>query len=238
MASLENCFRTTLSNFKECLTREEQDDFSFSTLEDVRKEIARIRSELKMVMVAGAKIDQLPAQTHGSTHRPHMARDALRQESALEAVMQKDHRPVPGISKEPAIGNGYLQCTSSSFNQQCLATAESYPDTQTMWYGMQAACSLEARRQPSIAQSLVRHSRTQILVENNQLDRRGEVSQKREALNCDLKVLGSLQRRYQKVSVITINWAKDKDEEGSFDAQDEVSDLRYLTRQILTLDRL
>jgi hypothetical protein len=40
----------------------------------------------------------------------------------------------------------------------------------------------------------------------------------------------NLQRRYKKVSVILIHWEKDKDEEGSFDAQDEVSDLPYSTR--------
>lgn len=48
----------------------------------------------------------------------------------------------------------------------------------------------------------------------------------------------NLQRRYQKVAVILIHWEKDEDEEGSVDAQDEVSDLLYLTRQFLTLDRL
>jgi hypothetical protein len=45
MASIEDTFRATLSNFKKRLTSKEQDDFSFSTLEDVRKEIARIQSE-------------------------------------------------------------------------------------------------------------------------------------------------------------------------------------------------
>jgi hypothetical protein len=45
MASIEDTFRATLSNFKKRLTPKEQDDFSFSTLEDVRKEIARIQSE-------------------------------------------------------------------------------------------------------------------------------------------------------------------------------------------------
>lgn len=48
----------------------------------------------------------------------------------------------------------------------------------------------------------------------------------------------NLQRRYQKVAAILIHWEKGKDEEGSVDAQDEVSDLLYLTRQFLTLDRL
>jgi hypothetical protein len=41
----------------------------------------------------------------------------------------------------------------------------------------------------------------------------------------------NLQRRYNKVSVILIHWEKDEDEEGSFDAQDEVSDLLHVTRQ-------
>jgi hypothetical protein len=158
-------------------------------------------------------------------------RDALCQESALEAVIQKDHRPVPELSKEPAIGNGRLQYTSPSFNQQCLATAESCPDTQTMRCGMQTACSLEARRQTGVVQSLVRYTPAQILVENSQLGRPGEVSQKREALNCDARFLRRLQRRYQKVSVVLVSWEKDKDEEKSFNAQDEVSDLLYLTRQ-------
>jgi hypothetical protein len=45
MASIEDTFRATLSNFKKRLTPKEQDDFSFSTLEDVRKEIASIQSE-------------------------------------------------------------------------------------------------------------------------------------------------------------------------------------------------
>jgi hypothetical protein len=45
MASIEDAFQATLSNFKKRLTPKEQDDFSFSTLEDVRKEIARIQSE-------------------------------------------------------------------------------------------------------------------------------------------------------------------------------------------------
>jgi hypothetical protein len=45
MASVEDTFRATLSSFKKRLTSKEQDDFSFSTLEDVRKEIARIQSE-------------------------------------------------------------------------------------------------------------------------------------------------------------------------------------------------
>ena len=37
----------------------------------------------------------------------------------------------------------------------------------------------------------------------------------------------NLQRRYQKVSVIMIHWEKDKDEEGSVDAQDEVGGHLY-----------
>ena len=45
MASIEDTFRATLSDFKKRLTAKEQDDFSFSTLEDVHKEIARIQSE-------------------------------------------------------------------------------------------------------------------------------------------------------------------------------------------------
>jgi hypothetical protein len=45
MASVEDCFRTTLSNFKKRLTQKELDAFSFSTLEDVHKEIDRIQSE-------------------------------------------------------------------------------------------------------------------------------------------------------------------------------------------------
>ena len=45
MVSVEDTFRATLSNFKKRLTSKEQDDFSFSTLEDVRKEISRIQSE-------------------------------------------------------------------------------------------------------------------------------------------------------------------------------------------------
>jgi hypothetical protein len=45
MVPMEDAFRATLSNFKKRLTPKEQDDFSFATLEDVRKEIARIQSE-------------------------------------------------------------------------------------------------------------------------------------------------------------------------------------------------
>ena len=45
MTSIEDTFRATLSNFKKRLTPKEQDDFSFSTLEDVHKEIDRIQSE-------------------------------------------------------------------------------------------------------------------------------------------------------------------------------------------------
>jgi phage gp16-like protein len=99
-----------------------------------------------------------------------------------------------------------------------------------MWYGMQAACSLEARKETGIVQSLVKYSPTQILVEDSQIDRPGKVSQKREALNCDVKVLRRLQRRCQKVSVALVHWEKDRDEEESFDAQDEASNLLYSTR--------
>lgn len=177
-------------------------------------------------MIARAEIYQLPARTHGDTHRRHMVRDALCQGSTLEAVIQKGHRPVPGLSKEPAIGNGCLQC---SFNQQCLATVEPYPDAQTVCYEMQTACSPEARKRTGIVRSLVKYSPAQILVEDSQLDRLSEVSKKREALNCDFKFLRRLRRRYQKtVSVALIHWEKDKDEEGSFDTQDEASDLLYL----------
>jgi hypothetical protein len=180
-------------------------------------------------MIARAEIYQLPARTHGDTHRRHMVRDALCQGSTLEAVIQKDHRLVPGLSKEPAIGNGCLQCTSPPFSQQCLATVEPHPDAQTMCYEMQAVCSPEARRRTGIVQSLVKYSPAQILVEDSQLDRPSEVSKKREALNCDVKFLRRLRRRYQKtVSVALIHWEKDKDEEGSFDTQDEASDLLYL----------
>jgi hypothetical protein len=97
-----------------------------------------------------------------------------------------------------------------------------------MWYGMQAACSLEARKETGIVQSLVKYSPAQILVEDSQIDRLGKVSQKREALNCD--ALRRLQRRRQKVSVALVHWEKDKDEEESFDAQDEASNLLYSTR--------
>jgi hypothetical protein len=45
MASVEDTFRATLSNFKKRLTPKEQDNFAFSTLEDVRKEIVRIQLE-------------------------------------------------------------------------------------------------------------------------------------------------------------------------------------------------
>src|SRR4051794_5983570 len=45
MATTEDTFRATLSNFKKRLTPREQDDFSFSTLEDVHKVIACIQSE-------------------------------------------------------------------------------------------------------------------------------------------------------------------------------------------------
>ena len=99
-----------------------------------------------------------------------------------------------------------------------------------MWYGMQAACSLEARKETGIVQSLVKYSPAQILVEDSQIDRPGKVSQKREALNCDVKALRRLQRRYQKGSVALVHWEKDKDEEESFDAQDEASNLLYSTR--------
>jgi hypothetical protein len=94
---------------------------------------------------------------------------------------------------------------------------------------MQAACSLETRKQTGILQSLVKYSPAQILVEGSQIDRPGEVSQQREALNCDIRSLRRLQRRYEKVSAALVYWGKDKDEEESFDAQDEASDLLYLT---------
>jgi hypothetical protein len=45
MASLDDSFRTILSSFKKRLTQKEQDDFQFATLEDVRREIARIQAE-------------------------------------------------------------------------------------------------------------------------------------------------------------------------------------------------
>jgi hypothetical protein len=45
MASLEDSFLAALSSFKKRLTQKERDDFSRSTLEDVRKEIARIQSD-------------------------------------------------------------------------------------------------------------------------------------------------------------------------------------------------
>src|SRR5437016_3605034 len=45
MSSAKDVFQTTLSNFKKRLTQKEQDDFQFTTLEDVRKVIARIQHE-------------------------------------------------------------------------------------------------------------------------------------------------------------------------------------------------
>jgi len=141
-------------------------------------------------MIAGAKVDQLPALIHGNTHWLHMARDTLCQESALGAIIQQGHGPLPGILEEPTIGKGYLQCTSSPFNQQCLATAESCWYTQKMSIAMQAAQSLEARRHIGVAGPLVRCSRAQFWFENYQLDQRGEVSQDRKALECSIKALG------------------------------------------------
>ena len=179
-------------------------------------------------MIARAEVYRLPAQTHGNTHRLHMARDALCQGPTLEAAIQKDQQPIPRLSKEPAIGNGYLQCTCSSFNQQCLATAESRPGIQNMWYGMQAACSLEARRQTGVVKSLVRHSPAQIQVEDSHLDQPGNTSQKREALDCDFKFL----------RVVLLYWERGKDEEESFSEQNEVSDLLLLKMAMLTLGRL
>ena len=170
-------------------------------------------------MIARVEIYQPPAQTHGNTHRLHMARDAPCQGPTLEAAIQKDRQPISRLSKEPAIGNGCLQCTSPSFNQQCLATVESRPDTQNMWYGMQAACSLEARRQTGVVQSLVRHSQEQILVEDSHLDQPGNTSQKRKALDCDFRFL----------HVVLVCRERGEDEEESFGGQNEVSDLLLLT---------
>jgi len=141
-------------------------------------------------MIVGAKVDQLSALAHGNTHWHHMARDARCQESALEAVIRRDHGPLPGILGEPAIGNGYLQCTSSSFNRQCLAAAESCWYTQKISITMQAACGLEARRHVGAAGPLVWCSRAQFWFENYELDQWGEVSQNRDALKCDIKALG------------------------------------------------
>jgi hypothetical protein len=45
MASSEDRFQTLLSNFKKRLTQRELDDFQFTSLEDVRLEIARIQAE-------------------------------------------------------------------------------------------------------------------------------------------------------------------------------------------------
>lgn len=45
MASSKDPFRTLLSNFKKRLTQRELDDFQFTSLEDVRLEIARIQAE-------------------------------------------------------------------------------------------------------------------------------------------------------------------------------------------------
>jgi hypothetical protein len=45
MGSAKDTFQTTLENFKKRLTPKEQENFKFGTLEDVRKEIARIQNE-------------------------------------------------------------------------------------------------------------------------------------------------------------------------------------------------
>ena len=45
MHSLEDSFQSALSSFKKRLTQKELDEFSISTLEDVRQTIARIQSE-------------------------------------------------------------------------------------------------------------------------------------------------------------------------------------------------
>jgi hypothetical protein len=179
-------------------------------------------------MIARAEIYQLPAQTHGNTHQLHMARDAPCKGPTLEAALQKDQQPIPILLKEPAIRNGCLQRTSPPFNQQCLVTAESRPDTENVWYGMQAASSLEARRQTGVVQSLVRDSPAQILVEDSQLDQPGNISQKRKALDCDFEFL----------HVVIVCWERGKDEEESFGGQNEVSDPLLLKTTNLTLDRL
>jgi hypothetical protein len=165
-------------------------------------------------------------------------RDTLCQESALEAVIRKGHQPVPRLSKEPVIENGCLQCPSPFSSQRCFASAEPWPDTQTTWYGMQAACSLEARMHTGVVQSLARYSPAQMLAKNSQLGRPDEVSRKSEALNCDIKFLRRPQRRYQEVSVVLVYWEEGKDEGKSFNAQDEVSDILLLDTTALTLDRL
>lgn len=45
MASSRDCFQEILSKFKKRLTQNELDDFQFTTLEDVRLEMARIQVE-------------------------------------------------------------------------------------------------------------------------------------------------------------------------------------------------
>jgi hypothetical protein len=45
MGSPKDTFQTALENFKKRLTPKEQEDFKFGTLEDVRKEVARIQNE-------------------------------------------------------------------------------------------------------------------------------------------------------------------------------------------------
>jgi hypothetical protein len=45
MTSSKDNFQTILSSFKKRLTNKEQDDFRFTTLEDVRTEMARIQAE-------------------------------------------------------------------------------------------------------------------------------------------------------------------------------------------------
>jgi hypothetical protein len=45
MGSAKDTFVTTLSKFKKRLTPKEQDDFQFTTLEDVQREITRIQNE-------------------------------------------------------------------------------------------------------------------------------------------------------------------------------------------------
>jgi hypothetical protein len=137
-----------------------------------------------------AQITQLQPKTHGTTSWLPMARDAICQDSPLEAVIQNKHRPVPEISQESAFGNGCRQPKNSLFTQQCLATAKVYLYTRSLSYGIQAASSFGVRRQTGVAQSLVGCSRAQIPYKNYEPDQQGEVLQKREAVNFEPQVLG------------------------------------------------
>jgi len=148
--------------------------------------------------------------------------DALYQELAMEAVIQKDKR------LETDVCNIRVHPSTSSV----LALLSPVQISKTCGTGCKAACSLEARRQTGVVRSVVRHSPAQILVEDSQLDQSDNISQKRGALNYDVKFLQRLQWRYRKVLVILVCLGKGEDEKESFGGQNEVSDLLYLNGQI------